>query len=358
MNNYHNEKKMFQIESISCPIPLEDYPNVVMAHGGGGKLTHQLISKMFYPLFQNEHLALEHDGAVFNVPTGKIAFTTDSHVVSPLFFPGGDIGKLSVYGTVNDLAMCGAVPKYISLSFIIEEGLDMETLWQVCKSIQQAAIKTGVSIVTGDTKVINRNKGQELYINTTGIGFIEQNLAIQPSSIQEGDLIIVNGDIGRHGIAIMATREGLEFDTIIESDCAPLNEIVQNLLKAAIPVHCLRDLTRGGLASATIEIAKSAHKHIILFDKKIPVREDIKGACEILGLDPIHVANEGRFVTFVPPEFGDNTLNILKSHPLGSNAQIIGEVSKGEPGLVIMKNAYGGRRIVEMFSGEQLPRIC
>jgi hydrogenase expression/formation protein HypE len=351
-------KKSIDVSSLSCPILLENYPNIVMAHGGGGKLTHQLISTMFQPLFKNEFLDLEHDGATINLEKNKIAVTTDSHVITPLFFPGGDIGKLSVYGTVNDLAMCGAIPKYLTLSFIIEEGLEMGTLWKICQSIQQAALETGVSIVTGDTKVISRNQGQDIYINTTGVGIVEHDLKIQPSSIQEGDAIIVNGDIGRHGIAIMATREGLKFESTIESDLAPLNEIVASLLSNSIPVHCLRDLTRGGLASAMIEIAKSADQNITLFDEKIPVREDVKGACEILGLDPIHVANEGKFAVIIPRDFAEKTLEIIKSFPLGKEAQIVGHVTKGDSGMVIMENAFGGKRVVEMFSGEQLPRIC
>ena len=346
------------MNNMSCPIPIENYPNVVMAHGGGGKLTHQLVSQMFQPLFKNEHLDIEHDGATIDIATHKIAVTTDSHVVTPLFFPGGDIGKLSVYGTVNDLAMCGAIPKYLTLSFIIEEGLKMKTLWNISLSIQKAAKETGVSIITGDTKVIGRNKGEDIYINTTGVGIVEHDLLIQPSSVQHGDVIIVSGDIGRHGIAIMATREGLEFESTIKSDCAPLNEIIQKLLQKSIPVHCLRDLTRGGLASAMIEIAKSSQHGMTLFENKIPVIEDVKGACEILGLDPIHVANEGRFAVFVPHNYAEKTLNIIKSFSLGQNAEIIGKVGIKEAGMVIMENAFGGNRIVEMFSGEQLPRIC
>ena len=343
---------------FQCPIPLDEYPKIVMAHGGGGKLTHQLISDMFAPLFENEHLAQEHDGAELVLPGERIAFTTDSHVISPLFFPGGDIGSLAVYGTVNDLAMCGAKPLYLSLSFIIEEGFPMETLWRIARSIRDAADKATVRIVTGDTKVVNRSRGDELYINTSGIGIIEHELDIRPGSVRKGDLILINGDVGRHGIAIMATREGLEFETEIESDCAPLHGLVQQMLDGGLPVHCLRDLTRGGLASAVIEIAKSSGHHITLYDEKIPVREEVKAACEILGLDPIHVANEGRFVLFLPEKEAEQALEILQSHPLGQGASIIGEVTEGSGGMVVMQNEYGGKRILDMFSGEQLPRIC
>lgn len=346
------------MNSLQCPIPLDDYPQVVMAHGGGGKLTHQLIADMFQPLFANDILQNEHDGADLILPGKHIAFTTDSHVISPLFFPGGDIGKLAVYGTINDLAMCGARPLYLSLSFILEEGLPMATLWKVAQSIRAAALEVGVKIVTGDTKVINRNQGNELFINTTGIGAIEHKLSIRPASIQPGDAIIINGDIGRHGMAIMATREGLEFETEITSDCAPLAGLVLELLKEEIPIHCMRDLTRGGLASALIEIALTAGKHITLSDESIPVLEQVKGACEILGLDPMHVANEGKFVIFVPRKAAERTLQIIKSQTLGKDACKIGEVTDGQPGMVVLENAFGGKRIVDMFSGEQLPRIC
>lgn len=348
MSEYHQQ----------CPIPLEEYPRVVLAHGGGGKMTHQLISNMFLPLLKNEYLGQEHDGVVLPTSEKNIAFTSDSHVIQPLFYPGGDIGYLAVYGTVNDLAMCGARPLYLSLSFIIEEGFAMKNLWLICQSIQKAAVKAGVKIVTGDTKVINRTKGEELYINTSGIGIVEHNLDIQPRSIKAGDVIIVNGDLGRHGIAVLANREGLEFETELESDCAPLNGLVSSLLEAQIPIHCLRDLTRGGLVSALVEIAKTAQAHITIFENNIPIRQEVIGACEILGFDPLYVANEGKFICFVPPEYGDLTVETLKNNPLGKDAAIIGRVAKGKSGLVVAQNEYGGSRILDMFSGEQLPRIC
>ncbi len=342
----------------ACPIPLEHYPHIVMAHGGGGLLTDQLIKGMFKPVFNNQFLANEHDGAVFDSAGKKIAFTTDSYVIQPLFFPGGDIGSLAVYGTVNDLSMCGAIPAYISLSLIIEEGLPMQTLWHIVNSIQKAAELTGVQIVTGDTKVINKTGGDGLYINTTGIGFIDHDQNINPSEIQDDDLIILSGDIGRHGIAIMATREGLEFETELTSDCAPLNDIVQKILTAGIPVHCMRDLTRGGLASALIEIAHSAGKSFEIDEDTIPVTDAVNGACELLGFDPVYVANEGRFILFVPREHAQQCLNICLKHTAGEHAVVIGRVTTDKQATVVMKNRIGGKRILHMFSGEQLPRIC
>ncbi len=342
---------------LNCPIPLSDYPRITMAHGGGGKLSHQLISEMFQPLFDNEFLSAEHDGVVLPTDGKKIAFTTDSHVIQPLFYPGGDIGSLAVYGTINDLAMCGARPLYLSLSFILEEGLPMEILWRVVQSIKAASERAGVKIVTGDTKVINRANGEELFINTSGIGVVEHDMKIQPASIKSGDHIILNGDVGRHGIAIMAHREGLEFESEIKSDCAPLNGIVQSLLDEKIPIHCMRDLTRGGLVSALVEISQSAKKRIEIDETKIPLREDVRGACEILGFDPLFVANEGKFVAFVPAEFSEQALRIIKKHPLATDAVVIGWVTDGES-RVVAKNDFGGTRLLDMFSGEQLPRIC
>lgn len=343
---------------LSCPIPINDYPNVLLAHGGGGRLMHQLIEKMFVPAFNNTLLESRHDGAVFNWESGKLAFTTDSYVVQPLFFPGGDIGTLSIYGTVNDLAMCGAQPLYLSAGFILEEGLPMETLWRVVQSLQRAATHANVQLVTGDTKVVDRGKGDGIFINTAGIGVITHDLVISPASVKPGDLVLVNGDLGRHGIAIMAMREGLAFESTIESDCAPLADLVQTLLTANIEIHCLRDLTRGGLASALNEIAETARLQINLEEKNIPVREDVHGACEILGLDPLYIANEGRFIAFVPPAEAERALRVMRAHPLGEGACIIGEVKKESSGLVTMTSVIGANRIVDMLSGEQLPRIC
>ncbi len=341
-----------------CPIPIQQYPNVLMAHGGGGKLTNQLIEKIFLPAFGNPLLEARHDGAVFDLPRSRLAFTTDSYVVQPLFFPGGDIGTLAVNGSVNDLAMCGARPFYLSAGFILEEGLAMDTLWRVVQSMAAAAARAGVRIVTGDTKVVERGKGDGIFINTAGVGVIEPGASVLPSNVRPGDAVILSGDIGRHGIAIMAVREGLEFESPVSSDCAPLSEIVMSLFEAGIEIHCLRDLTRGGLAGALVEIAQSARLHIKIEESLIPTLEAVQGACEILGFDPLYVANEGRFVSFVPACDSERALQKLRSHPLGENACVIGTVEEGDPGLVTMRSRIGATRIVDTLSGEQLPRIC
>jgi hydrogenase expression/formation protein HypE len=331
---------------------------VLLAHGGGGKLMQQLIEKMFTHAFGPKPESGLHDSTVLNLPIGKIAFTTDSFVVKPLFFPGGDIGSLAVNGTVNDLAMSGAKPLYLSLGFIIEEGLSMEVLWRIVRSIKNAADIAGVKIVTGDTKVVDRGKGDGIYINTSGIGIIEHSLSIVPANIQPGDAILINGDVGRHGIAIMATREGLDFETTIESDCAPLNGIVSQLLQAGIDIHCMRDLTRGGLASALNEIAQDAFRTIQVDESSIPVKEQVASACAIMGFDPLYVANEGRFIIFVPEHQSAQALKILQSHPLGQGACRIGGVLDESRPLVTLKSFIGANRILDMISGEQLPRIC
>jgi hydrogenase expression/formation protein HypE len=344
--------------SVSCPIPIERYPQILMAHGGGGRLMHQLIEEMFVPTFGNSMLNVRHDAATMNLQGGRFAFTTDSYVVQPLFFPGGDIGSLAVNGTVNDLAMAGARPLYLSAGFILEEGLPMETLWRIVQSMQQAAQKAEVQIITGDTKVVDRGKGDGIFINTAGIGRVEHAQPIAPQQVQPGDVVLLNGDIGRHGMAIMAVREGLAFENTIESDSAPLASLVLALLAAGIEIHCMRDLTRGGLASALNEIAEAAGITITMEESLIPVREDIQGACEILGLDPLYVANEGRFIAFVPEAERERALAILRSHPLGAEACIIGRVEAKQRSLVTMRNSIGTHRIIDMLSGEQLPRIC
>src|SRR6185369_2574973 len=329
---------------------------VLMAHGGGGKLMHQLIGKMFLPAFRNSLSESQHDAAVFEVHGQRVAFTTDSFVVRPLFFPGGDLGSLAVHGTVNDLAMAGAKPLYLSAAFIIEEGLPMETLWKVVSSMQQAARKSHVQIITGDTKVIDKGKGDGLFINTAGIGVVEHALTIAPRSVQPGDVVLVNGDLGRHGMAIMSAREGLEFESAIESDSAPVVEPVLALLNAGIVVHCLRDCTRGGLTSVLNEIAESANLTISVDERSIPVREDVRAACEILGLDPLQVACEGRFAAFVSADQRDHALEILRSYD--PKACEIGHVTDKNDGRVLLKSAVGVQRILDMSSGEQLPRIC
>ncbi|MEI7730908.1 MAG: hydrogenase expression/formation protein HypE [Verrucomicrobiota bacterium] len=343
---------------MSCPIPKSEYPQVLLAHGGGGKLSHHLIEKMFLPAFDNPALDRRQDGAVLDLNGVRVAFSTDSYVVRPIFFPGGDIGQLAIHGTVNDLAMCGARPKYLSAGVILEEGFPMETLWRVVQSMRQAALNSGVQLVTGDTKVVDKGKGDGIYINTAGIGIVETPLTIAPSSVKPGDVILLNGDLGRHGIAIMAVREGLAFETTIESDTAPLGELVMQLLDAKIELHCLRDLTRGGMASGLIEIAEAAGLDMQIEETAIPVREDVRGACEILGFDPLYVANEGRMVLFVPESQADAALAVMRAHPHGREACVAGRVTQTGRGRVHLRSRIGALRVVDMLSGEQLPRIC
>ncbi|MCP4650808.1 MAG: hydrogenase expression/formation protein HypE [PVC group bacterium] len=348
----------FDVTNLTCPIPISDYPNVLLAHGSGGILMNQLIEKIFLAAFKNPILEQKHDASVLEPGKGKLAMTTDSYVIHPLFFPGGDIGSLAVHGTVNDLAMCGAKPLYLSAGFILEEGLPMDTLWKVVVSMAQAAKNAGVQIVTGDTKVVNKGKGDGIFINTAGIGVIEHDLSIAPASIREGDAIILSGDIARHGMAVMAVREGLEFESMITSDSAPVNAIVEKLIASDIDIHCMRDLTRGGVASALVELAKSANVHINIEEEKIPVHEDVRGACEILGLDPMYVANEGRFVCFVPEGQADKVIQIMREYSDAEEVVCIGKVSLDKKGQVTLKTSIGTTRYVDMLSGEQLPRIC
>ena len=343
--------------TLSCPFPIQNYPNVLLAHGGGGKLMHQLISKMFLPAFTNSLLESQHDASVFEVKNGRMAMTTDSYVVRPLFFPGGDLGSLAVHGTVNDLAMAGARPLYLSAAFIIEEGLPMDTLWKIIASMQQAAQKCNVQIITGDTKVVDKGKGDGLFINTAGVGVIEHSLQIAPKSVVPGDAVIVSGDVGRHGMAIMAVREGLEFESAIVSDSAPVADAVMALLAAGLEIHCLRDLTRGGLTSVLNEIAEAAKVSIRVEEQLIPVREDVRAACEILGLDPFHVACEGRFALFIPQAQAQKAMEVLRRQPGGSAPVQIGTVAEGAP-KVLLKSLIGAQRILDMATGEQLPRIC
>jgi hydrogenase expression/formation protein HypE len=341
-----------------CPIPITQYPHVLMAHGGGGRLTHLLLENVFGRAFSNPILDARHDSAQLDVPPGRLAMTTDSYVVRPLFFPGGDIGSLAVHGTVNDLAMSGARPLYLSCAYIIEEGLPMETLWRVACSMRDAAAKCRVQIVTGDTKVVDKGKGDGLFLNTTGIGVIEHGQEILPDHVAPGDAVLVSGDLGRHGMAIMAVREGLQFESAIESDSAPVAAVVLELLKAGVQIHCLRDLTRGGLASALNEIAEVAGVTIAVEETKIPVREDVRAACEILGLDALRVANEGRFVAFVPEPDAARALEVMRAHAVSGQAAIVGRVTEKSSPLVTLKSLIGAARILDMPSGEQLPRIC
>jgi hydrogenase expression/formation protein HypE len=346
------------LDGFACPVPLQRYEDVLLAHGGGGKLTQQLIHELFLPLFHNEFLAPLHDGAIIDISGIKLAFSTDSYVIQPMFFPGGDIGSLAVHGTVNDLAMCGARPLCLSAGFIVEEGCSMEELSRVVRSMQAAAKNAGVVIATGDTKVVDRGKGDKIFINTSGIGLVQPGVSIAPDGARPGDRILINGEIALHGIAVMSVREGLQFDSQILSDSAALNTLVASMLAAGKGIHVLRDPTRGGIASALNEIAQSANVGIHIDELKIPIGESVKGACEILGLDPLYVANEGKVLAFVSPEETDDVLCAMKQHPLGRGAAIIGTVVDEHPGFVTMRTSIGGTRIVDMISGEQLPRIC
>jgi hydrogenase expression/formation protein HypE len=342
----------------TCPLPLSDYQEIVLAHGSGGKLSQQLIQKMVLPQFRNDFLEPLHDGAVLPFSNARVAFSTDSYVVSPIFFPGGDIGKLAIHGTVNDLAMCGARPLYLSAAFILEEGMPMQDFWRVTRSMREAAASAGVILVTGDTKVVDRGKADKIFINTSGIGIVPEGVNIHPARAQPGDKIIVSGPIAVHGMAIMSVREGLEFETEIASDTAPLNGLVEAIFAASEDIHVLRDPTRGGVTSALTEIAQTAQLGMLLDEARIPITEEVKGACEILGLDPLYVANEGKLLAIVSNGDAARVLDATRSHPLGRDAAIIGEVTADHPGFVLMKTRVGGTRVVDMLSGEQLPRIC
>lgn len=344
--------------NLSCPAPLPAGDVVLLAHGGGGKLTNQLIEKIFLPAFACAPLDARHDGALISLNGQRLAFTTDSYVVQPLVFPGGTIGDLAVNGTVNDLAMCGARPLYLSAGFILEEGLPMATLRTVVDSMRAAAERAGVQLVTGDTKVVDKGKGDGVFINTAGIGVVETATEITPASVRAGDAIIVSGDLGAHGIAILSVREGLEFEAAIESDTAPLWKPVEALLKAGIELHCLRDLTRGGLSSAVNEIATAARVGMQISESAVPVRQEVRGACEILGLDPFYVANEGRFVAFVAGQNADHALEVLRGFAVCHGATRIGRVVEAHAGTVTLESRIGGHRVLDMLSGEQLPRIC
>ncbi len=340
-------------DSASCPLPLRHYPQVLLAHGGGGRLMQDLIEHVFRPAFANPLLDQRHDGAAIDLDGAALAFTTDSHVISPLFFPGGDIGALAVNGTVNDLAMCGAQPLYLSAGFILEEGLPMDDLRRVADSMARAAREAGVALVTGDTKVVDRGKGDGLYINTAGIGRRLTSRHIAPSAVRPGDAILLNGDIGRHGTAIMAVREGLSFETEIASDCAPVHREVLRMISAGLDIRCLRDCTRGGLAAALIEIARDRGLRLHIAGPSVPVLDPVRGACEILGLDPLYVANEGRFVALVGAADAERALEIL-----GPDARVIGHVTDEPRGLLTMTSEIGATRVIDLLSGEQLPRIC
>jgi hydrogenase expression/formation protein HypE len=352
----HKEKTTMSFE---CPLPLGSPKEIQLGHGGGGRLSQQLIDTIFIPAFSNPELKAAHDGAVITPTAGALAFSTDSHVVRPFEFPGGNIGSLAIHGTANDLAMCGAKPRWMSAGFILEEGLPIDKLRKIVASMRHAAEEVGIQIVTGDTKVVERGKGDSIYINTAGIGEMRALSPVGPASVCEGDAILLSGDIGRHGMAIMAHREGLEFETTIESDSAHLWPAVEALIQDGLNLHCLRDLTRGGLAAAVHEISTTAKMEILLDEKAIPVDEAVLGACELLGLDALHVANEGRFIVILPEEEAEKALEILKKEaPGGVNAAIIGKVGAAGQGTVLLKSLIGVDRVLDRPSGEQLPRIC
>jgi hydrogenase expression/formation protein HypE len=346
------------IDGWSCPAPLRDQPNIVMGHGGGGKLSAELIEHLFLPAFRNEHLEGLGDAAVLDLPPGRIAMSTDSFVVRPRVFPGGDIGELAVNGTVNDVAMAGAVPLYISVAFILEEGMPLEELAGIAQSMAKAAGQAGVQLVTGDTKVVDRGHGDGLYINTTGVGVIREGVDIHPRNVQPGDAILVNGTIGDHGMAIMSVREGLEFESTIKSDTASLNHLVAALLDGGIDVRALRDPTRGGLAATLNEFATAGNVGVVVEERDLPVERAVAAACEMLGMDPFYVANEGKMVVVVPADQAEQALEIMRADELGAKATRIGEVVAGHPGVVVAKTAIGATRVVDTQVGEQLPRIC
>ncbi len=345
-------------DSWTCPIPLQNYPNIVMGHGAGGKMMNDLIRHLFANEFQNPLLGQLADSTTIDLNGGRLAFTTDSFVVSPLFFPGGDIGELAVNGTVNDLAMSGARPLYLSAGFILEEGLAMETLGRIANSMARACKAAGVEIAAGDTKVVNRGQGDGVYINTSGIGTIGSGVEIAPNRGRVGDAVLVSGTMGDHGIAVMSVREGLKFETEIRSDTAPLHGLVQAMLEAAPEIHCLRDLTRGGLGAVLNELAETSKVGIEFDETTVPLKGAVVAACEMLGLDPLFIANEGKLVAFVPADQAERCLAAMRVHPEGGEAAIIGKVVAEHPGMVVGKTSIGGSRVVELPAGELLPRIC
>lgn len=345
-------------EDFSCPLPITEHETVQLAHGSGGRLTAELIEKFFLPRFSNPTLARLEDQAVLAWPAGRLALTTDTFVVAPLFFPGGNIGDLAVNGTVNDIAMCGARPLYLSAAFIIEEGLPFATLHQVLLAMERAAQSAGVTIVTGDTKVVQQGACDKLFVNTTGLGVVPDGVTISAANLTPGDVILLSGTIADHGMAIMTTREGLSFQSAIKSDTAALNTLVDAMLTVTPEISAMRDPTRGGVATALNEFARSSGVGIVIREEAIPVEPAVQGACEILGIDPLYVANEGKLIAVVPQAKAQAVLAAMHSHPLGRRAVIIGEVTAENSGLVAMRTAFGTHRIVDLPVGEQLPRIC
>jgi hydrogenase expression/formation protein HypE len=346
------------LAELSCPTPLMTRDTILLGHGSGGRLSGELLRDVFLPAFQNAALLRLNDQAIVEVNGSRIAVTTDSFVVKPLFFPGGDIGSLAVHGTVNDLAMGGATPLFLTVAFIIEEGLAMDVLRRVVNSLQRAAADAGVKVVTGDTKVVEKGKGDGLFINTTGIGAVPDGIELSADRARPGDVVLLSGSIGEHGIAILAQREGLEFESTIESDSAALHTLTAEMLKTSSEIRCMRDPTRGGLSSALNEIVSQSHVGIELEESAIQVRDEVKGACEMLGLDPLYVANEGKLIAIVDPSVADRVLAAMRNHRLGGQARVVGKVTAKNTGLVTIRTQLGTTRIVDMLAGDQLPRIC
>jgi hydrogenase expression/formation protein HypE len=355
-----------EFDRMTCPTPLTDYEHVLLGHGSGGKLTADLIQRVFLPELGNDVLSRLEDQATIRLaapsPNGKpaprLAFTTDSFVVRPLFFPGGDIGSLAVHGTVNDLAVGGATPLYLSAAFILEEGLPMDDLRRIVASMQRACREAGVQLVTGDTKVVDHGKGDQIFITTSGIGLVPESVNLSIASARPGDRIVISGTLGDHGIAVMSLREGIEFETVLESDSASLNGLTQTMLAACPSIRCMRDPTRGGLSSALNELAAASKVGVKIDERAIPTKPEVRAACEMLGLDPLYVANEGKLIGVVPPNDADCLVAAMRQHPLGQQACVIGEVVNEHRGLVVMRSVIGGDRVVTMLAGEQLPRIC
>jgi hydrogenase expression/formation protein HypE len=341
-----------------CPAPLRDSPTIVLGHGGGGAMTAELVEHVFLPAFGSAARAELGDSAVVEVAGARLAFSTDSFVVKPMFFPGGSIGHLAVNGTVNDLAMAGARPLVLSTAFILEEGTPLGVVGQVAEAVGEAARAAGVALVTGDTKVVERGSGDGVYLNTTGIGLIPDGVDIRPERAAAGDVVIVSGDIGVHGVAVLSCREGLEFGTAVSSDCAALHGLVADVLATGTDVHVLRDPTRGGVAASLNEIARAAAVGVALVERELPIPQAVRDACGLLGLDPLYVANEGKLLAVVPPADADRVLAALHGHPLGAGARVIGRCVAEHPGMVVAATALGGTRVVDLPIGEQLPRIC
>ncbi len=354
-----SDKSTPDFSNWSCPLPLVGYPTIVMGHGSGGKLGNELVEHLFLPAFRNPALENLGDAAVLDLPAGRLAMSTDSFVVQPLFFPGGSIGELAVNGTVNDLAVSGAEPRFLSASFILEEGFPLSRLAAIVQAMAVAAATAGVQIVTGDTKVVERGHGDGCYITTAGIGVLHDGIHVGPHRAQAGDAILISGTIGDHGMAIMSVREGLEFESQIRSDCAALNGLIAEVLDAAgAAIHAMRDPTRGGLASTLNEIAQASGVGIAIDEARLPVRVEVQSACELLGLEPVYVANEGKAVFFVAPEAAAKVLAVLQAHPLGRNAAHIGHVTKQHRGMLVARTSMGANRVIPIQIGEQLPRIC